>query len=167
MIFQTDNPVGVPDSILLARKNNRSTKTRRLKALLKRDGHSCRYCKRETHLLKHPYATTEHILPTSRGGNNDMRNLGVSCLECNQMKGNMTDDEFMLYLGHLYKINQERIKNVEEEEKIAYMYGASMGAEYLKSIGKTDLAQLSGDEALTFAECVCKNYHLKLVEQNA
>lgn len=54
-----------------------------------------------------------------------------------------------------------------EEEKVAYMYGASMGAEYLRSIEKADLSKLSGDEALTFAECVCKNYHLKLVEQNA
>lgn len=56
---------------------------------------------------------------------------------------------------------------MEPEEKIAYLYGVNMAAEYLKSIGKTNLIELDQNEILSFAECMCKNYHLKLVEQNA
>ena len=46
----------------------------------------------------------------------------------------------------------------------AYKYGAKMGAEYLKSIGKTDLSELTVAEVLTFSECMCKNYHDKKIE---
>lgn len=53
---------------------------------------------------------------------------------------------------------------MEEEEKGAYLYGAEMGAEYLHSIGKTDLASLTPEEVLTFSECMCKNYHSKYNE---
>jgi len=49
-------------------------------------------------------------------------------------------------------------------EEQAYMYGAQMGAEYLKEIGKFDLGILSAGEALIFAECMCKNYHNKIIE---
>lgn len=51
-----------------------------------------------------------------------------------------------------------------EEEKQAYLYGAQQGAEYMHSIGKTDLATLTPDQVLTFSECICRNYHLKYAE---
>ena len=51
-----------------------------------------------------------------------------------------------------------------DEEKASYMYGATMGAEYLQEIKNTDLATLTPDQVLTFAECVCKNYHNKIIE---
>ena len=54
-----------------------------------------------------------------------------------------------------------------ELEQQAHLYGAQMGAEYLREIGKTDLALLTPSEALTFAECMCKNYHNKINELNA
>lgn len=53
---------------------------------------------------------------------------------------------------------------MDELEKEAYMYGAQMGSEYLKEIGKTDLALMNGQEVLTFSECMCKNYAEKLAE---
>lgn len=53
---------------------------------------------------------------------------------------------------------------MEEHEKEAYIHGGNMAAEYAKSIGKSDLANLTGDEWLTFCECMCKNYHMKHVE---
>ena len=53
---------------------------------------------------------------------------------------------------------------MDELERNAYLYGGQNGAEYLKSIGKDDLKDLTGDEWLTFCECICKNYHVKLIE---
>lgn len=52
-------------------------------------------------------------------------------------------------------------------EKEAYLYGAEMAAEYSAEIGKTDLAVMSPEEILTLAECMCKNYHLKIIELSA
>lgn len=52
----------------------------------------------------------------------------------------------------------------EEVTRAAYIYGGNMAAEYAKSIGKHDLATLTGDEWLTFCECMCKNYHSKFLE---
>lgn len=56
---------------------------------------------------------------------------------------------------------------MEKNEKTAYLYGGQNAAEYMKSIGKIDLSQLTGEEWLTFCECMCKNYHLKIVDQSA
>jgi hypothetical protein len=53
---------------------------------------------------------------------------------------------------------------MEDEEKRAYLFGGQNGGEYLDSIRKTNLAELSEDEWLTFLECICKNYHSKYVE---
>lgn len=51
---------------------------------------------------------------------------------------------------------------MEDDLRDAYLHGGKMGFEYMTEIGKTDLTKFSRDEALTFVECVCKNYHLKL-----
>jgi len=56
---------------------------------------------------------------------------------------------------------------MEEHQEQSYMYGAQMGGEYLKEIGKTDLAKLTPAEVLTFSECMCKNYHNKYIELNS
>ena len=53
---------------------------------------------------------------------------------------------------------------MESNEKDAYIYGGQMAAEYAKSIGKSDLASFTGEEWLTFCECMCKNYHNKYIE---
>ena len=53
---------------------------------------------------------------------------------------------------------------MEDEQKEAYLYGAEMAGEYLREIGKSDLAALSPAQVLTFSECMCKNYHMKFIE---
>lgn len=59
---------------------------------------------------------------------------------------------------------ENRIDPREAAEQAAYLYGGANAAEYAKSIGKHDLATLTGEEWLTFCECLCKNYHLKFLE---
>ena len=56
---------------------------------------------------------------------------------------------------------------MEDAEKTSYLYGGRNGGEYLESIGKFNLAELTKEEWLTFLECVCKNYHLKFLESQS
>lgn len=53
---------------------------------------------------------------------------------------------------------------MEENEKLAYLHGGKNGGEYLDSIKKYNLSELSVEEWLSFLECVCKNYHLKFID---
>ena len=52
----------------------------------------CIYC--ETHLSENN-ATTDHIIPISRGGNNSKVNLVVVCSKCNSERGSM---DFLKFL---------------------------------------------------------------------
>lgn len=40
----------------------------------------------------------DHMIPVSRGGTHDLDNLCLACVNCNQLKGDMTDKEFFVYL---------------------------------------------------------------------
>jgi 5-methylcytosine-specific restriction endonuclease McrA len=57
--------------------------------LLEKFNRKCMYCGKENIPLE-----IEHIIPKSRGGSNRVDNLGISCHECNQEKGNRTAEEF-------------------------------------------------------------------------
>jgi hypothetical protein len=46
-------------------------------------GYPCHYCNSRAKPL-----TLDHIVPRSRGGTNDYRNLVAACKRCNQDKGN-------------------------------------------------------------------------------
>jgi 5-methylcytosine-specific restriction endonuclease McrA len=43
-------------------------------------------------------ATIDHVVPKSRGGTNDLRNLVISCAECNRQKGSCSEIVFRLWL---------------------------------------------------------------------
>jgi len=84
--------------------------------LAKRHGWRCYYCNAELIPYGHhddnkytanykrdgkrtprpPYrfATVDHKIPKSRGGNDDPKNFVLACLECNQAKDNLTDQEY-------------------------------------------------------------------------
>lgn len=62
--------------------------------------------------------------------------------------------------------NPEDRINMEDDQKEAYSYGINNAVEYTNEIGKTDLALMTAEEILTFAECMCKNYHTKIIELN-
>lgn len=75
------------------------------RAVLKRDGMRCHYCGRALHVHKnrysgapHSYATVDHIIPKSRGGEYETWNLVAACYACNQERGNML---YLVYLTHV------------------------------------------------------------------
>lgn len=60
------------------------------------------YCKRRGEKLEPRNIEIDHIIPTSRGGNNILLNLRPLCQDCNRTKGNMfTDDPFAIAFGNI------------------------------------------------------------------
>jgi hypothetical protein len=45
------------------------------------------------------FAEREHLTPRSRGGTDDLKNLGLACSPCNGRKGALTEPEFLLLLA--------------------------------------------------------------------
>jgi len=67
--------------IILSRKN-----------ILRRDNHRCQFCGSTSNL------TIDHIIPKSKGGEDDWENLTTACIRCNNKKGDRTPDEAKLNL---------------------------------------------------------------------
>jgi hypothetical protein len=82
----------LPPSPLVLTGGNRE---KIIAALISRDGPECRYCRKVLTIVS---ITIEHLQPKSRGGNNRINNLAISCAPCNNRKGPMTDEEFFSYL---------------------------------------------------------------------
>ena len=67
--------------------------------LFARDGYTCQYCgKHSSELRGRQFLTRDHILPTSRGGQNTWQNVVTSCSPCNNRKGNRTPTEARMSL---------------------------------------------------------------------
>lgn len=58
------------------------------KNILRRDAFRCQYCGRGGAPL-----TIDHVIPRSRGGEDQWENLVCACIHCNNKKGNRTPDE--------------------------------------------------------------------------
>lgn len=57
--------------------------------LFARDGYRCQYCQRTQADLKlRECLTRDHLVPLSRGGNNEWTNVVTACSSCNTRKGN-------------------------------------------------------------------------------
>ena len=65
----------------------------------------CCYCNR--HFSKRVVKSREHIIPRSMGGTNDKINLIEACVDCNQIRQNMSFKEF-----------SDMIKNKLENNKV-------------------------------------------------
>lgn len=57
--------------------------------------------------------STDHIVPRSAGGTNDISNLWIICVRCNTLKNNSTPDDIhryqrLLEVQHIIKENQEK-----------------------------------------------------------
>jgi len=58
--------------------------------VIERDKSMCRYCGRE---LTNREIALDHVIPFSKGGNNTIGNLVVSCIHCNSHKKNRTPEQ--------------------------------------------------------------------------
>jgi len=69
------------------------------RGVLRRDGYCCIYCsarpgdRRHGRMLYKTDFTVDHIIPRSRGGQNNWGNTACACPGCNQRKGNRTPHE--------------------------------------------------------------------------
>lgn len=61
------------------------------RALFARDRHLCLYC---GEAFAPRALTRDHVLPLSRGGANDWRNVVTACRHCNQRKNDRTPEEW-------------------------------------------------------------------------
>ena len=73
-VIRLINYIRIPFSRLMS-----TAPTRNL--IMKRDGYICSYCGAKEQL------TIDHILPTSKGGQNTWENMTTCCLKCNSKKG--------------------------------------------------------------------------------
>jgi len=70
-----------------------------------RDGGRCHICKRKLNLeVKYPnsrFSSIDHIIPISKGGTHEYKNVKLACFECNVRKGNRSIDggEQLLMFG--------------------------------------------------------------------
>lgn len=64
----------------------------------------CCYCNRKfNNKVK---ISKEHIIPRSKGGTNDKINLIYACIECNQLRQNMSFKDFRNMIDNLLKNNR-------------------------------------------------------------
>jgi len=55
-----------------------------------RDDHTCQYCRKQ---LQRRLLNLDHVVPRSRGGRTNWKNIVCSCVECNLKKGGRTPQE--------------------------------------------------------------------------
>ena len=80
--------------------------------LLNKYGNTCQYCKGTS---KDTVLEVEHMISKSNGGSNSIKNLNISCRKCNQDKGSLNLDEWLIKLKKSKsKLSQERVKCVEK-----------------------------------------------------
>ena len=77
---------------------------------------NCYYC---GNALDEYSRTVDHILPKSKGGVLSKKNKVYSCLQCNQLKGDKTPDEFLDFMeGYLLAMRKELNLVLARNEKI-------------------------------------------------
>jgi len=82
--------------------------------VFKRDGNQCVYCGSNRQL------TIDHVIPTSKGGENDWNNVVTACARCNSEKGDLVDPdlpdkfngEFNLYRPHAFMMMKKSTKKI-------------------------------------------------------
>jgi len=64
--------------------------------VLRRDKGICRYC-------QEPGDTVDHVTPRSQGGASSLENLVCCCFRCNNLKGDLSVEEFRIVLASVLK----------------------------------------------------------------
>ena len=69
--------------------------------LFARDRYRCQYCGRsQADLRPRESLTRDHLIPLSRGGTNDWKNVVTACSACNARKGNRLPEEIGMHPLH-------------------------------------------------------------------
>lgn len=111
--------------------------------IFKRDSFTCRYCgKRPPDTILH----IDHILPVSKGGNNDLLNLITSCQECNMGKSNILISENVALEKQEKQIKADK-ENTNRINMIARARRALKNRENKElDFAKKDLSKLIGEK---------------------
>jgi hypothetical protein len=88
-VLSTASIIAVKGHDFMVRHQDR-TPTLSRELLFRRDRHVCAYCGGK---FRSSELEMEHVLPRSRGGTNDWRNLVSACRSCNARKGCATPEE--------------------------------------------------------------------------
>ncbi len=64
-----------------------------------RDGYACKYCGREESTDK--TFVVDHIVPKSKGWDEELTNLQCVCDRCNRAKFNMSEEEFVQWIREI------------------------------------------------------------------
>ena len=101
------------DSAIVHQRSNTLAVSKKLRfEAFKRDEFTCQYCGRKT-----PEVVLEldHIIPRSKGGDDDLENLTTSCFECNRGKGDSLLDTILKDRN----IHEETVLLAEREMQLA------------------------------------------------
>lgn len=89
----------------MSKRNSRNVRIKKKKhVLLEMQGGLCHYCLRKT---TDEEVTYDHIIPKSVGGTATIGNGVAACLDCNQSRGIIPFEIFMLYLNNVINFTQE------------------------------------------------------------
>lgn len=80
----------------------------------------CSYCGKSLSLEE---STLDHKVPLARGGKDEQENLAIACDPCNQIKGHLTDEEFIARGGRRdrtipYGYKKSRIKSSRDLQRL-------------------------------------------------
>jgi 5-methylcytosine-specific restriction endonuclease McrA len=123
--------------------------------VLARDGHKCVYCGRKEgeygpmETERDGYMHIDHVIPTTRGGSNDLSNLVAACGPCNNFKNDRTPDECGLAwptvdgkrAGNSNSVTGALARGREEEEKKEPV--CSSAGEICKALKSAGLAKVN------------------------
>lgn len=142
------------DNLTIKQQRKRLTETAK-KNIFIRDKYECQYCGSKEEL------EIDHIIPLSKGGNNEESNLITSCHRCNTLKGEKSLEEFITnnkynikFLDRVSKIldtleekEQEQYKE-KEKEKERMILGTYLNVNLEKEQYQKLLAMCLGENLL-------------------
>lgn len=88
---------GYPDGAKKRRRKGRNPALK--KRLAKRDGLCCYLCGEKFNGIHDPNLSIDHVIPLSRGGDNDESNMALACGPHNKEKGSMSAEDYILMKG--------------------------------------------------------------------
>lgn len=109
----------------------------------------CFYCQSDA-------TTIDHMIPVSRGGSDDLVNLVGACERCNHEKGDMSIDEYIIFLSEYGSGKCNREKNRARNSAIVRL-NRSVQTDRSANLNPIVIPDLSGvnagTEALIAEEC--------------